>query len=149
MAFYDNVDTTKKFRLGARKTSVDNREFIYLTGVASTTANSWVSYDEAGVTAGLDTDVQTSGPVAIAMAAVDSTSKYGWYGIWGSFTGRAIDPVADNKTVYATSTVFVCDDAATSVGRVNGATWRSINDSVAGTATVQIQYPYLGEDLSA
>ena len=148
MAFYDAVDSVKKQRLGTRKKASDGREFIYLTGVASTVAGAWVSYDELGITAGLDTDVQTSGPVAIAMAATVA-STYGWYGIWGSFTALAADAVVDNTTVYPSSTVFVCDDAVVAFGHIEGATWRSVNDSVAGTATVQITYPSLGGDLSA
>lgn len=150
MAFYDDVHSTRKYRLLTRKRAADGREFIYLKGVTSTAAGSAVSYDEDGVTALVDTDTAATviGPMAIAMAAVDASTEYGWYGIFGEFTCKAADAVADNASVFATNAAGVLDDAATNTGKVVGAIWRSINDSVAGTATIQISYPVMTTDVS-
>lgn len=150
MAWYDEIHTRKRFRLGTRKTAADNREFIYLQGVASTAVGSAVSYDEDGVTALVDTDTAATvlGPMAVAVSVVDATTKYGWYGIFGEFTVKAIDPVADNTQAFATSTAGTLDDAVTNTGKVVGAMFRSINNSVAGTATIQLSYPTLITDVS-
>ncbi len=153
MAWYDEVHAVKKYRLGTEKRAVDGRRFIYLQGVASCAVGSAVIYDEDFVTILTDSDAAAScnGPVAIAMAVVDATTEWGWFGIWGEFTVKAADPVADNTAAYITGTAGVLDDApgSASLGRVQGATFRSVNNSVAGTATIQVQYPYAGPDLSA
>lgn len=151
MAWYDDVHSVQKFRLLTRKTAKDGREFIYLKGVTSTVVGAAVNFDEDGVTALVDSDTAAtlSGPMAVALAVVDASTKFGWYGIYGEFTVKAADPVADNTVPYATSTGGTLDDAAASVGRVWGAVFRSINNSVAGTATIQLSYPFLGPDLSS
>lgn len=146
MAFYDDIHTTKRFRLGTRKRDVAGREFIYLQGVGSTVATDAVVYDEDGVTARATTS--TNGPMAVAMAAVDATTEYGWYGIWGEFTVDAAG-VSDNGIAYATTTAGRLDDAANSTSRVHGAIFRSDDNSGATSATIQITYPFIGPDLSA
>lgn len=122
------------------------KKYVYLKGVANTIAGSWVSYDEAGVTTGIDTDVAASlvGPVAVASAAIVA-NKFGWYGRSGSFSAGAAT-VADNGFVYATSTVFICDDAAVGSAQIMGAVWRSTDSS--SLATVQINDPWIGEQAS-
>ena len=137
-----DVDDAAKNPLGTRRIEPNGNEHIYLQGVASVIAGSWVSYDEAFLTTGLDTDVAASlcGPVAVANAAVVA-NKFGWFQIYGSRSAGAGD-VADNAKVYATSTVFVCDDAAVVGSQVIGAVWRS--EDAANLATVQLSYPFVG-----
>ena len=121
----------------------DGNSYIYLLGVASTVAGSWVVYDELGATTGLDTDAAATRigqPVAIATAAVVA-AKYGWYGVRGSFSAGAAT-VADNSKVFATGTVFICDDTGTAGEQVVPATWRSADAS--SLATVQINHPCVG-----
>lgn len=136
------VHDSAKNALGKIAVSTDDKEYIYLQGVASTAVGNWVAYDEAGVTTGLDSDVTATltGPVAVATAAVVA-NKYGWYAIGGSHSASAAT-VADNGKVFATSTVFVCDDAAVTGNQVHSAIWRS-SDS-GGLATVQIDRPFIG-----
>jgi hypothetical protein len=56
-------------------------EFIYLQGCAATVKGSVVTYDHLGQTTLLVADA--SGPVAVALAAVDAITKYGWYCVKG------------------------------------------------------------------
>jgi hypothetical protein len=136
------VHDTAKNALGKTATGTDGQDYIYLQGVASTIAGSWVAYDELGITTGVDSDVAASivSSVAVATAAVVA-NKYGWYGVKGAFSAGA-GTVADNAKVYATSTVFICDDAAVTGNQVHGAVWRSADAS--NLATVQIDYPFIG-----
>ena len=64
-------------------------EFIYLKGIGSTVAGSWVSYDQAGTTAFLSalhsTALSKPRSVAVAMSACVA-SNYGWYQISGIAT---------------------------------------------------------------
>ena len=148
MSQFDQVHSTKKFRLGTRKRDVAGNEYIYLTGVGSTAAGSWVTFDELGVTALLDSDNTNCSPVAVAQAAVDATSKYGWYMIFGTCTALAGD-VADNGRVFASATAGTCDDAAIADEQVVGAVWRSADTLATTSATVQLSYPFVGVDEAA
>lgn len=67
------VDTSAKTTVLTRAFDSAGDEYIYLKGVASTVVGSWVNYDETGTTTLLPANA--IGPVAIAMAITDSTSK--------------------------------------------------------------------------
>jgi hypothetical protein len=128
--------------LGTKATSNEGYEYIFLQGVASTILGSWVTFDEAFLSTGLDGNGTATliGPVAVATAAVVA-NKYGWYGRVGAFTAGS-GTVADNAPVFATDTVFICDDATVDNYQVLGAIWRSANTSAL--ATVQINNPWVG-----
>lgn len=133
--------------LGQEAIDNDGNTFVFLKGVASTIAGSWVVFDEAFATLGMDVDVaaQVIGPVAVATAAVVA-NKYGWYGRDGSFAAGA-GTVADNAPVFATSTVFIADDAELDDMQVLGAVWRSTDS--AALATVEIHRPWIGHAVDA
>lgn len=128
--------------VGTIARTADGKEYIFLSGVAAVIAGSWVTYDEAFAILGLDSDVAASlvGPVAVASAAIVA-GKYGWFQIGGSVSAGALT-VADNGKVYATSTVFMCDDAAVTGNQVHGAIWRSADS--ASLATCQLNRPFIG-----
>ena len=128
--------------LGTEAVSNEGYTYVFLKGVASTITGSWVTFDEAGQTTGLDGNGSDSlvGPVAVATAAIVA-NKYGWYGRAGTFTAGS-GTVADNARVFATDTVFICDDAEVDDYQVHGAIWRSADSS--SLATVQINRPWVG-----
>lgn len=116
-------------------------EYIYLTGVASTGVGSWVTYDELGITTLLAADAV--GPVAIAMAAVDANTKFGWYctrSPKGGVTGKC-DAIADNASCYIDGTAGRVDDLGVAGDFVFNATSRSTDSS--NLATFQIDHPYV------
>lgn len=142
MAFNTDVHAEKKFRLGTRVKDKAGNEFIYLQGVASTAAGSWVSFDEAHVSTLLAANAV--GRVAVAQAAVDATTKYGWYQIYGKASGKVLTLFADNGKIYSTSTAGSVDDAVVSGDLVVGAIGRSAIDGGAATgqAYVELSYPF-------
>ena len=81
-------------------------EFIYLAGVASTTAGSAVIYDENNNTTTLaPTTVSGANPVAIAMAANTSAATYGWYMIEGvAAIKKTAVKVSPNVPMYISAT---------------------------------------------
>ena len=141
MAFYDEVhEGSKKFRLGTRVRDKAGNEFIYLQGVGSTLANSWVTFDEAHVSTLAVANAK--GRVAIAGAAIDSTTKYGWYCIYGKFAGKALAAFADNGSVYLTATAGSVDDADVAGDAVLGAWGRSALDTPStGLAYFELNWP--------
>lgn len=142
--------------VGTVAMGTDGREYVFLKGVASTIEGSWVTYDEDGVTTGIDSDTAASikGPVAVATAAVVA-NKFGWYGRKGHFVCGAIsggDAAADGK-VYATATIFLTDDVAVTGNQIHGAIFRTQEgeantslglEATAALATVQLNYPFIG-----
>lgn len=137
MAFTSAVDSTKKIKLGSRR-RVNDKEFIYLTGVASTVAGSWVTFDELHITT--LAVANGVGRVGIAMAATVA-STYGWYQIYGKATGLCLASYADNAKVWLTATAGSVDDADVAVDLVFGAVGRSARDTTTGMATFELNYP--------
>lgn len=123
-------------------------EYIYLSGVASTVAGSWVAYDEAGITLLLDSDVAGSlvSPVAVATAIVDAATKYGWYQIAGNALANVHSAVADNAKLYAQSTpAGEADDAAVTGNQIHNAFTRAATTTAAvALSSVQIDHPFIG-----
>ena len=142
MAFATEVHATKKYRLGTRKRDVAGNEFVYLKGVTNCANGSWVVYDELGVTTLMVTT--STGQVAIARAAVDASTKYGWFQIYGSGQGLALTAFADNGTVNATATDGSVDDNSLTAAEIQvfGAWGRSAVNETTLLATFQISYPY-------
>lgn len=129
--------------LGAERKASDGNTYRYMKGVASCILGSWVAYDELNVTVGLDTDVATSivSAVAVSTAAIVA-NKFGWFGIDGFFPAGAVAATADNAKVFATATVFICDDLSVAGSQIVPAVWRSAESG--GLATVEIHRPFCG-----
>ncbi len=132
------IDTTLKHPLGTRAKDTDGNEYIYLTGIGSTAAGSWATFDEAYLTT--LTVANALGPVGVAMAAIVASS-YGWYQIFGKNTiALTSATVADNAKVWVTSTAGAVDDTDVAVDLVDGAIFRGSRTN-AGAVTVQLNYP--------
>lgn len=142
MAFYTDVDTSQKYRLGKRLKDSAGNEYIYLKGVANTAQGSWVSFDEAHVTTLLAANAV--GRVAVARAAVDATTKFGWFQIYGKVSAKVLASFADNGKIFATSTAGSVDDAVVTGDLVVGAIGRSAIDggTSTGQAYVELNYPF-------
>jgi hypothetical protein len=113
-------------------------EFIYLLGVASTTAGSLVVYNSATGTV-LAQTVQ-KGPVAVAMSA-NVANQYGWYQV-GGLAVVVANSASAGAPVYATSTAGSVDAAAISAQKVDGAIFAgAMGTPVAGTAYVMLDRP--------
>lgn len=143
MAFYSNVDSTKKYRLGRKAKDVANNEYIYLKGVASNAAGKWVSFDENFATTLLAANAV--GDVAISMAAVDAATKYGWFQIYGINTIASTDTVAADKALFIDGTAGRADDAVVTGDLIVGAF--SMTADTANVATVQLNYPSVSDVL--
>jgi hypothetical protein len=141
-----DIDTAAKNPVLAEAYDAEGNKYVYLKGVANTVAGSWVTFDEAGVTALIDTDVADSviGPVAIAIAATIANT-YGWYGRKGTFSGVSAT-IADNAKVFPTSTAGQVDDTSVAGSQIVGAKARSADSG--GLATFQINDPWIGVNVA-
>ena len=141
-----SIHTALQNTILTRAFDINGNEYIYLKGVASTIAGSWVTFDELGATALMDTDTAASvlGQVAIASGAIVA-DRWGWYLIAGSASAGALT-VVDNTKVFASATAGSCDDTGTAGLQVMNAQWRSADAS--SLATVQIFYPFVGVNVA-
>ena len=87
---------------------VNSRRYLYLQGCVGTVAGSWVTFDENGATALLAANAV--GRVAIATGAVNLTTKYGWYLVYGDYATAACDAVAGLAALYIDATTGRVDD---------------------------------------
>lgn len=139
MAFYDDVHTTKRFRLGTRKSDVAGGEYIYLKGVASNAAGKFVVYDEDFTTTLLTAD--EVGPVAVSMAAFDATTEFGWGQIYGKNTIASSDTTSADLSLFIDGTAGRVDDADVAGDSIHGCF--SMTADTANVLTVWLNYPWV------
>lgn len=137
------VDAAQVHTLGTRARDTSGNEYVYLKGVGSTTAGSWVSYDENYATTLLAGNAV--GPVAIAMAAIDATTEFGWYQIYGVNTVAKTDTVNADKALFIDGTAGRADDAVVTGDLIVGAA--SMTADTSNVATVQLNYPFVTDVL--
>lgn len=120
-------------------------EFIYLRGVASTQVGTVVTYDAYLGTTAIAPATGGIGPVAVAMAATNSTSLYGWYQIQGSAVVRAPNAMVPGADVFMlAATPGSVDDAAVAGEQILGAKVSTTTGTPStGLAVIQLNRPHL------
>lgn len=147
-----SVDATAKVEVGTILRAVDPTygagEFIYLKGLDTTAAGTWVTYNlDDGSTALLAANA--IGPVAVAMGAT-VTGTWGWYQIQGKAVGKALAGYLDNALVYATGTAGSVDDAVVAGDRVKNALGASaVGTPSTGLAEFEIARPWMDDATAA
>ena len=115
-AINSTPSTVQNHALGTRVDAVDETygggKFIYLKGVASTAVADWVGYSPL-----LGTSVRATAngtyPLAVAMAACDTTTKFGWYQTHGLAQARGLTSITHSSGFLAlTGTAGSVDDAS-------------------------------------
>lgn len=139
MAWYEDVHTSKTFRLGTRKRDVANNEYIFLAGVASNASGEWLVWDEDFATTRITAD--EVGPVGISMSAFDVTTEYGWAQVYGKNTVAKTDTVAADTALYIDGTAGRADDADVAGDSIHGAF--AMTADTSNVATVWISYPWV------
>jgi hypothetical protein len=140
------VYTTAITPVGTIAMTTDQKECIFLKGVASTVAGSWVAFDEAYVTTLLNTSTAGSlvSQLAVASAATVA-STYGWYYISGAVSASVGSAVADNGKLYASAADGVVEDAVSAGNQIHGAYARAATTTAAVLlSSVQISRPFIG-----
>tara|TARA_R100000750_G_C2345987_1_gene96321 strand:+ start:3602 stop:4075 length:474 start_codon:yes stop_codon:yes gene_type:complete len=138
------VDTVQQYPFGTRAFDPDGNEYIYLTGIGSTILGSWVTYDELGITALLVADA--IGLVAVAMAIIDSSSKFGWYAISGTAEAAIAANCAADKAIGFETTSGYAGDGKAAGDTIYGAVSREATSGSADIVTVQISYPSVDDN---
>lgn len=135
------VDSSAQHQVGTKAFDTDGNEYVYLKGVANTVAGSWVTYDEAGVTALLAANAK--GFVAVAMAAIVA-AKYGWYLIRGTADAKMAANCGDNALIGREGADGVAGDGRAAGDEIIGAMSREATTDAA-LAAVQVSYPFVND----
>lgn len=143
----DEVYSRTAIDLGTRMKGDNGSEYIFLKGVASCVAGSWVTYDEEFDTTLLVTAAK--GPVAVAMAAIVA-DKYGWFCIFGGVKACIAASSADNAVIGFETTSGYAGDGATGGDIIYNAVSRSATGAAAEVQTqCQIWYPWVDAETAA
>lgn len=128
--WYQAVHTSKpRFRVGARKKSIEGCEFVYGQGVASNALGAFVVFNDQTYTPVLITNTPSTGEVAISMSANTNsvtnqlspatTVNWSWYMIYGSTKAiAALKGLASIATGSADKTALSANSAT--AGQVAG-----------------------------
>lgn len=147
---FDQIHTTKRFALGTRKRSADNKEYIYLAGVASNAAGAWVNINPpAGgstVTAQFTPVLAVAdgqGALAVSQSANTSATNYSWYQIYGLCDALVLASFDGTNGVgsYLTATAGSLDDTDVAGDFVAGAFAQTDRDTTTGMARFFLSYP--------
>ena len=146
----DENSTTQNAPLGTRIQAIDKAstaygigEFVYLKGVASTAVGSVVLIDQDDFSTSLAT-ANDVGYLAVAMAATVA-SEFGWYQVKGKAVIKGLSGLADNASLYLTSTAGSLDDAVVAGDRVKGyaKTASALDTPSTGLAEADIVNPFV------
>lgn len=110
-------------------------EYVWLKGVASTIVGSVVTFDEVGVTTLIAAG--GFGPVAVALAICDATTKFAWYGRTGTFPTDVVANTADNAKLGRETTNGKVGDAPATGDQAVGMISRA---ATTAAAIVNVQY---------
>lgn len=121
-------------------------EFIYLKGVSSTIAGSVVTFDEVGITTLVAANA--IGPIAVATAAVDANTKFGWYAIVGCHLVDMVANSADNVGLGRETTNGKVGDGRAAGDMIANMVARGAT-TTAALQYAQFQYPYVDDFIGA
>lgn len=129
-----DVDTTARFALGTRCTARDmgatgygEGEFIYLAGATSVARGSVVTISSANVAVLIA--ARAIGSVAVALAAVDAATKYGWFQTMGKGVALCDSTITDGAALYIDGTSGRVDDTVVAGDAVMGMKAASTDDT--------------------
>lgn len=144
------LEDTAKHALGtiarAKDETYGEGEFVYVKGVASAAAKSWVTINADDWTTTL-LAANAIGPCGVCMAAL-TASYYGWVQVSGKALGKCLTSFADNGRVYITGTAGSVDDASVAGDVVHGAKGASTTTADSGYAEFEIHRPFTEDRVS-
>jgi len=136
-----NVDTSLKLALGTKTDSVPAKEFIYLQGSDSISANDVCVYNSAYLAT--RAVAGSRGPVAVAQGAVVG-SRYGWFQIQGLASVDTNGAVASSKPLFLTAGSGKVDDTAVAGDLIMGMFSDTTGTAGAGVMPALLSYPWAG-----
>jgi hypothetical protein len=139
---HNDVHTTQSNALGTVAKFSDGNTYIYLKGVTSNADGLTVVY-QPGVWTAILIATGVKGCVAISQAAVDASTKFGWFLIVGSDVTVTRTALTSNTPLYAGGVSGYVDVAAVKGDQIIGMHCRNAAGAV-GSAQLQISRATIG-----
>lgn len=140
---HDEVHTSQLNALGAVRRFSDGNDYIYLKGVTSCADGSVVAY-QPGVWTAILVATGVKGSVAIAQAAIDASTKYGWFMIVGADVITVRTACTSNVALFAGGVAGYVDVAAVKGDQITGLFIRNAAAAGGGSAQIQIDRALIG-----
>ena len=139
---HDDVHTSQLNPLGAVREFSNGNTYIYLKGATSMAAGLTVVYQPGVWTAALIATT-LKGAVAIASAAVDASTKYGWFLHIGAETITVRTACTSNTALFAGGVAGYVDVAGVKGDQILNAHIRNAAGAV-GSAQIQLNRASVG-----
>jgi len=140
---HDVVHDTQRNALGAVRRFSDGNTYVYLKGATSVADGSVVAF-QPGVWTAILVATGVKGSIAVAQAAVDAATKYGWFLYVGSDTITVRSAVASNVALFAGGVSGYADDAAVKGDQIMNMFCRNAAAADGGSAQIQIDRAFIG-----
>jgi len=137
------VHTTQANDLGSVRKFSDGNSYIYLKGVTSCADGSMVVF-QPGVWTAVLLASGLKGSVAIATAAVDAATKFGWFTYIGQDVGISASAVASAAPLYGGATTGAVGDTATKGNQIVNCYSRNAAGAAAGSVIIQLDRSFIG-----
>lgn len=139
---HDEVHTSRMNELGAVRRFSDGNAYIYLKGVTNCFDGATVVY-QPGVWTAVLAATTVKGSVAIAQAAIDAATKFGWFLHIGSDVITVRTACTSNTALFLGGVAGYVDIAAVKGDQIIGMYIRNAAGAV-GSAQVQIDRAVVG-----
>ena len=145
-----DTSATQLVTLGTRicakdtaSTAYGEGEFIYLLGVASTVVGSVIVIDQDNFSTSLAA-ANATGYLATSMS-INVASQYGWYQVKGKAVAKGLTGLADDASLYLTSTAGSLDDTVVAGDRIKGyaKTASALDTPSTGLVEIDIVNPFV------
>lgn len=136
------VHTSQLNDLGAVRKFSDGSEYIYLKGATGIAAGHCVIYQPLTFTA-VKVSTGLRGDIAVATAAVDASTKFGWFMIVGEYFNAAAlgSAITSNVPLYIGGVAGQIDDTAVKGDQIFKATVRNAS---GGSAQLHVNRAFVG-----
>jgi hypothetical protein len=136
------VHTSQLNDLGAIRKYSDGSEYIYLAGATGVAAGHVVLYQPVTFTA-VKVATGLRGDLAIATAAVDAATKYGWFMIVGTYSTPSTlgSAIASNVPLFIGGVAGQIDDTVVKGDQIFKAT---VRNAAGGSAVLHVNRAFVG-----
>jgi hypothetical protein len=140
---HDDVHTSQLNPLGAVRKFSDGNSYIYLKGVTSCVDGSVVVF-QPGVWTAILIATGVKGQVAIAQAAVDAATEYGWFLYIGSDTITVRTATTSNTALFAGGVSGYVSSTAVKGDQIMNMMIRNAAAADGGSAQIQVDRATVG-----
>lgn len=137
VGLHDDVHTSQLNPLGAVREFSNGNFYIYLKGVTSCADGDVVVY-QPGVWTAVRIAAGLRGPVAVAQAAVDASTKFGWFLHIGADTITVRTAATSNDAVFIGGVTGTVGTTAVKGSQILGMFIRNAAAADGGSAQIQI-----------